>query len=248
MVARNANTEAERKAGEFTRDKRADGISRSLGGRPGKLSDRQFNETESDMQTADTVGRDQDYAEFDSMEESVMSEQHLHAVEQTLSRLQGLSDGMVDEEKALAIVARELAEMGYQAEEVESIMSAVDEELNGFDQSAFDMMEPDGSYDMSDDADALASAGHGSDEDYGDFGGEEFEEDIQNGYDDIESMDGDDFFPNGADGPVVTAVGPSGARQGDNPEQKKMQVAETHKELVYAYRNFLKESVHQKKR
>jgi hypothetical protein len=33
--------------------------------------------------------------------------------------------------------------------------------------------EPSGSYDSSDDADALASAGHGSDEDYGDYGFDE---------------------------------------------------------------------------
>jgi len=68
------------------------------------------------------------------------------------------------------------------------------------------------------------------------------EEDINNGYDDVHYATGGDYFPNGADGPVVKAVGPSGARQGDNPEQKKMQVAETHKELVYSYRNYLKES------
>jgi hypothetical protein len=68
------------------------------------------------------------------------------------------------------------------------------------------------------------------------------EEDINNGYDDVHYATGGDYFPNGADGPVVKAVGPSGARQGDNPEQKKMQVAETHKELVYSYREYLKES------
>lgn len=73
------------------------------------------------------------------------------------------------------------------------------------------------------------------------------EENLNNGYRDIEVANGRDFFPNGADSPVVSATGPSGARQGDNPEQKKMQVAETHKELVYAYRNFLKESVTKKK-
>jgi hypothetical protein len=74
--------------------------------------------------------------------------------------------------------------------------------------------------------------------------GRKFKEayDMNNGYHDVDDMDGCDYFPNGADGPVVDKVGPSGARQGDNPEQKKMQVAETHKELVYAYRNFLKES------
>lgn len=70
----------------------------------------------------------------------------------------------------------------------------------------------------------------------------DLEEDIGNGYNDTHCATGDDFFPNGADGPVTTEVGPSGARQGDNPEQKKMAVAEMHKELVYNYRKFLKES------
>jgi hypothetical protein len=68
------------------------------------------------------------------------------------------------------------------------------------------------------------------------------EEDFSNGYDTEQYANGSDFFPNGADGPVVVAVGPSGARQGDNPEQKKMQVAEVHKELVYGYRKYLKEA------
>lgn len=69
---------------------------------------------------------------------------------------------------------------------------------------------------------------------------------FNNGYDSDEYASGVDFFPNGADSPVVTDVGPSGARQGDNPEQKKMQVAEVHKELVYGYRNFLKETAAKK--
>ena len=34
--------------------------------------------------------------------------------------------------------------------------------------------EPQGSYDLSDDGDALASAGFGTDEDYGYFGGEDY--------------------------------------------------------------------------
>lgn len=67
-------------------------------------------------------------------------------------------------------------------------------------------------------------------------------ENLQNGYDTAKIASGDDYFPNGADGPVTSVAGPSGARQGDNPEQKKMQVAEVHKELVYGYRKFLKES------
>lgn len=80
---------------------------------------------------------------------------------------------------------------------------------------------------------------------------DELEEDfnLNNGYDDINVSDAyDDYFPTGADSPVVKSTGPSGARQGDNPEQKKMQIAEVHKELVYGYRNYLKESISEKKR
>jgi len=86
----------------------------------------------------------------------------------------------------------------------------------------------------------------GPPEDYNpkDYGSDAMEEafNLQNGYDDINDASGNDYFPSGADSPVVRDTGPSGARQGDNPEQKKMQVDEVHKELVYGYRNFLKES------
>lgn len=70
----------------------------------------------------------------------------------------------------------------------------------------------------------------------------DIKEDLNNGYHDVNVSNGQDYFPNGADGPVVKKIGPSGAKQGDNPEQKKMQVVDEHKELVYAYRKFLKES------
>ena len=72
--------------------------------------------------------------------------------------------------------------------------------------------------------------------------------DLNNGYDDINDANGDDYFPNGADSSVVKATGASGARQGDNPEQKKVQIAELHKELVYGYREFLKESATESKK
>lgn len=67
--------------------------------------------------------------------------------------------------------------------------------------------------------------------------------DMNNGYGDTHSVHPANYFPDGADSPVVCKTGASGARQGDNPEQKKMAVAETHKELVYNYRNYLKESI-----
>lgn len=72
--------------------------------------------------------------------------------------------------------------------------------------------------------------------------------DLNNGYYDRHYANKDDYFPDGADSPVVDAVGPSGARQGDNPEQKKMQVNELHREMVYNYRKFLKEGEQVKKK
>jgi hypothetical protein len=74
--------------------------------------------------------------------------------------------------------------------------------------------------------------------------------DLNNGYDDINNANPQDYFPTGSDGPVTIAIG-GGAKQGDNPEQKKFAVAkesaDIHKELVYNYRNFLKEDENQKK-
>jgi hypothetical protein len=51
---------------------------------------------------------------------------------------------------------------------VDDLQAEFEELVDGGDQD-----EPEGSYDSSDDADALASAGHGSDEDYGSFGYDE---------------------------------------------------------------------------
>lgn len=68
--------------------------------------------------------------------------------------------------------------------------------------------------------------------------------DLNNGYNDSEYIDASDYFPNGADGSVTSKTGPSGARHGDNPEQKAIAVKETHKELVYSYRKYLKESAY----
>ncbi len=210
---------------------------------------------------------------------------------QQCERMKGLLASYVDPQEAFDVISREMDEMGIEADEQDAIMVGLENEFFP-DHSEMGQMD-----DASADADALASAGHGSDEDYGDHPideddgihvgakvhvkwedgnhGEPFEvikiiddqqvlvqddfgnrspmlisdlvvqpmeENLQNGYHDVNFASGRDYFPDGADSPVVDAVGPSGARQGDNDEQKKMQVAETHKELVYSYRNFLKES------
>jgi hypothetical protein len=252
------------------------------------------------------------------------SSPHRGIVQQCMSRLQELSDSFVDEEKAFEILEQELIEQGYDDEDISYIKYYVDQEMNPHLHN---------NSDDSDDAGALASAGYGTDEDYGYYGGEDgmYEEknisklpqilkaeeindlltlpvdaakaeaielinktntrqekkdylirqvksglssravvkllydmllageghrvqgssysrrfsedfDLNNGYDDINDANGSDYFPSGADSSVVTATGAAGARQGDNPEQKKMQVQELHKELVYGYRKFLNES------
>ena len=248
-----------------------------------------------------------------------------------MNMLQSSSDAFGDQEETLVEISRYLRDQGLDNDEVLSIMDSIENYLHDEDmRDNMDDGEPHGSDDMSDDADALASAGHGSDEDYGDYGDydpmdentdgiidrakndvgiddlfdevdeivddedeydntcrtcdgtgegmydgascrscggsgvekrerdpDDFDEpddyfepydgpfeeaiDLNNGYGGTKG-DGQDYFPDGADGPVVKNAGPSGARYGDNPEQKKMQVAEVHKELVYGYRDYLKES------
>lgn len=228
------------------------------------------NENESDMQTAGTVGRNQDYAEFDQSQG--MATESVPAVDSCQqsnpadadvacameSDMEEHSPGVA---QAMASFEQAVMQYGMAPEEAYDRISQTlgDEDLDAFraaleamgqlDAAAAEVdMEPVGSFDMSDDAEALASSGRGSDEDYGYTG--EFDEafDLQNGYDDINDASGNDYFPNGADSPVVKATGPSGARQGDNPEQKKMQIAEVHKELVYSYRSFLGESAKPKKK
>jgi hypothetical protein len=251
--------------------------------------------------------------------------------------LSGASDNYMTMDDALVKVSTYLLNAGYSNDEVLDIMDNVEAELHDQDMDGDTDDGYNDSYDMSDDAAALASAGHGSDEDYypdtdgmdsptdfdeyemnaddsfdegtsiddlfaddepdpeieneenpicpacngsgegmydgtkcrscggsgverreadfDDFDEPDFGDDgrepwdgpleetgLNNGYDKVNKASGADYFPNGAEAPVTANVGPSGAKQGDNPEQKKMQVAEVHKELVYGYRNYLKES------
>jgi len=168
---------------------------------------------------------------------------HDDSIADALAQYDEMMSSFVDPAEAITVIMSWHDEAGDDTEKLDAIHSAL------MAHAGHDDGEPDDSMDGDFDS-AMASAGHGSDEDYGYNGDpEEFEEafDLQNGYDDINDASGNDYFPNGADSPVVRATGPSGARQGDNPEQKKMQVAEVHKELVYGYRNFLKESSQKKK-
>jgi len=235
-----------------------------------------------------------------AMEEGVGM--HEESIADALAQYDEMMSSFVEPSEAIRVIMSWHDGAGCDPEELDAIHNALMDHA-GYEGGPDDSM--DGDFDS-----AMASAGLGTDEDYGDYGDpEEFEEaagddihigakvhprwdqqgepfevvrivddqqvivkddfgnnekmmikdlvpcqteveeafDLQNGYDDINDASGNDFFPTGADSPVVKVVGPSGARQGDNPEQKKMQVAEVHKELVYGYRNFLKESSQKKK-
>jgi len=161
--------------------------------------------------------------DIDSMGDSMNSEM----LQMARDRFNDLVNNFVEPEQALITVKHEFSQQeGVDQDFLDSLNDAITD---------FDPTGDHASIDDINDCDSLDN------EQYPD---EEFDEDfnLNNGYDDINDASGDDYFPNGADSPVVRAVGPSGARHGDNPEQKKMQVAEVHKELVYGYRNYLKEA------
>lgn len=72
---------------------------------------------------------------------------------------------------------------------------------------------------------------------------EEVEEDFDNGYDKQIEVDADGYFPRGAHNAVNKDAGPSSAKHGDNPMQKKMDVTESkqiHSDLASNYRLFKK--------
>lgn len=193
--------------------------------------------TESDMQTAGTVGRDQAYSEFDSAQPAVTEEYSDSHIAGWLKR--AIADAhpiAMSPEELKSLVA---SETGYG--EHPRFNELFDKAYRAF--YALDMADNDSDGDYTDwsmrqgemgkHAPAVSEKASPSEE--------VVDEDLNNGYDDVQYANGQDYFPNGADGPVVKATGPSGARQGDNPEQKKMQIDELHKELVYGYRKYLKE-------
>lgn len=185
-------------------------------------------------------------------------------VQQKIARATELRDSMVDPEEVSDIIATELEQEGFGPQDILNILDDVASGISGEDDS-FDEGgicpacngSGEGQYDGSSCHACGGSGEERSEHDIDDFDEPDpvypdddmYEEvevteayDLNNGYDDVTFMKAGDFFPDGADSPVTAATGASGARQGDNPEQKKMAVAETHKELVYNYRKFLKES------
>ncbi len=191
-------------------------------------------------------------------------------VQKSIERINSLVDSFVDPDKAIDRVIEELRSDGHTPEEIAGIISAIDAHMQkdvpgddydmdadvtqaGYEMPVFEDELEEGLPQPMDrrtaeklrkDVDQKKWANHRADDEKAKEQPKPVEEafDLNNGYDDIHFMSPGDFFPDGADSPVVSSTGAAGARHGDNPEQKKMAVAETHKELVYNYRNFLKES------
>ena len=169
--------------------------------------------------------------------------------------LTAASDNHMDMDDALVKVSDFLLGQGYNNDEVLGIMSNVENYLHDESMRSDMGAAPDEIIDYSDDEEPDEVIGMDSPTDWDEHemnaddsvdegvGVDDlFLEDLDNGYKNIKKAHGSDYFPDGAESSVVKTVGPSGAKQGDNPEQKKMQVAEVHKELVYGYREYLKES------
>ena len=227
---------------------------------------------EDNMQTVGTVGRDNADASFDAAQPAVDegAGDPLDAMFKIFdARLHELLSSGVDPQEAVDVIQQEMDQEGIEADQQDAIMDMLNDSISSEDDNAGDnntCVACNGSGEGQYDGTRCSSCGGSGvdhdgqddddfdppDDDGEDYIGpfeeaapeHEFDEafDLQNGYDDENCVRGNDYFPNGADSPVVSRVGPSGARQGDNPEQKKMAVAETHKELVYNYRKFIKES------
>ena len=73
---------------------------------------------------------------------------------------------------------------------------------------------------------ALRDGGFTDGEDY-QFVNPMTEVDLQNGYDQHYSVDGEDYFPDGDTGPAPRKLGPGAAKQGDNPLATRMNVKES---------------------
>ncbi len=226
-----------------------------------------------DREQDDWAGMDDQEDEYDELDMEIEETAPMdedgskEVIQQKLARAQELKDSMVEPDEVSNMIANELEQEGYSPDDIEDILNAIADEMTDVESDFGDGIcsacqgTGEGRYEGS----SCHSCG-GSGEDRGEGDPDDFNEpneyeydpaddiyeeevavdesyDLNNGYDDINYMKAGDFFPDGADSPVTSHTGPSGARMGDNPEQKKMEITEAHKELVYNYRKFLKESV-----
>ena len=73
--------------------------------------------------------------------------------------------------------------------------------------------------------------------------GEQYEADLQNGYDDRKFSDGQDYFPKGAQNQPSSDLGPSASSMADNPMSNKMRMVkkdDVYETMKLAYRRFRK--------
>lgn len=164
-------------------------------------------------------------------------------IQQAVSRFMHMVDSFVDVDKAFDIVSRDMT-----PEEISKFHELLNQQTDADNGDYADVLDRANIDDLFDKGETNSQqySGYTPDSDYDEYEVDESADSFGNGYDEINDADGNDYFPDGADSPVVSRTGPSGSRQGDNPQQKKMQVDEVHKELVYGYRNYLKESRNRK--
>lgn len=216
--------------------------------------------SESNMQTAGNAARGADHAAFDAAQPQVdeAAPDLSLEIQSALEMLEELENSGVSHAEIIDSIESSFRADGFSDEEITGVLAAVQQHIEHPPEDEDQMCSScNGSGEGMYDGTRCASCG-GSGVDRGQNDSDDFDDpideydpaddiyeesfDLNNGYTDIDFMAPGDFFPDGADSPVTSRVGPSGARMGDNPEQKKMAVAETHKELVYNYRKFLEES------
>ena len=192
-----------------------------------------------DMDDGDGMDGDNEYDELTGeLEEGIDS----GLVEQMMARLTDLLSSGVDAQEAIDVIQQEMDQEGLEADQQDHIMdmmtdkigndSAVDDDMGPLEEVSGPNVSP---------TDELSQAAYRNKwEDGSDTMEEAY--DLNNGYGDIHSTHPENYFPDGAANPAVSSTGMAGARMGDNPMQKKAEIAEAHKELVYNYRQFLKES------
>lgn len=181
--------------------------------------------------------------EFGSMKETEMDQVANSMEEDTLvSKEQRIVDdakSMHERGMDLDSIVMSLAdEYGLSPEEQFGLYNAV---MNPVEEATDDDVKPD-YIDLDNDGDTEEPMAQAAD-DKRYVQKDNVDEDFDNGYDKQIEVDANGYFPKGAHNSVENDAGPSSAKHGDNPMQKKMDVAESkgiHQNLVSGYRTFKK--------
>lgn len=181
--------------------------------------------------------------EFGSMKETEMDQVANSMEEDTLvskeQRIVNDAKSMHERGMDLDSIVMSLAdEYGLSPEEQFGLYNAV---MNPVEEATDDDVKPD-YIDLDNDGDTEEPMAQAAD-DKRYVQKDNVDEDFDNGYDKQIEVDANGYFPKGAHNSVENDAGPSSAKHGDNPMQKKMDVAESkgiHQNLVSGYRTFKK--------